>query len=970
MPKLIRSIVGSFADNFQGVVNYGDRIQSVLKYNTDSIVLPNFIALIQNLNQSIFVETLNTSSYGIKQKTKQITVLRDGSEVNNSRYQTPIYIQNNNSAVRNTNLFTFSNSSSLYIIDLPEYYVSGATKIIPQTCSSDISGVNYNGMILSAITDCITTSNAIPCFNYITWELEVYTDNLLSYSNTILSSTNTANTITQNQVNIAVESALNNLNYSFISSGSTFTIYKPKSVNEIKIDLCVRVNIDDPCTISYSGCGCPSGYSVNPGNDGCYEMSSITATFNGTMSAVTKGPGNTNYGQYGGRFFSDITNLPFPLTSTSGTIYDASGNTVYNFALPNTLWGNGSSTTLGRLNKCGVWTSDGSNPTNQWIGFSYCLNIPSSGIYNIALAGDNEIRFKINGNLIVDMEDGGSDKNFKYWSVFPYNFSSGLNIIEMYGLNLGSVASFGAEIYSATTSQLTGMTNTTQLSAVTVFSTLNEVGQNFNLGTTLGYSCPTGYTLDMCSSGTPICTKITHTDFNICSYSGDCNDVCVILSDNTFTGLTTGSTGVYIITTGETINLDFIFTGNTDTFTDTDTSFKYEIYKYNNSSKIFPNESIYKSNSYNESLLYWNPNDRQYELEQSIPTSGLTLDGEYLIKGYYTFPICTEYMELLNIYDDTSYRKNGTQYNLYKEVLDYYFIAFKEAEIPQFSHTSNGNSIGQLMSYSLFPDTNGQTEFIVDTEITGDIIVALNGLTLSNGNDYTFTNNLITLNDSTVLTDVITVILVPSNTNNNGLTYNTYNITSSIVSGTTNNQGSNTVYFNTTTGKYELYSSVNINGDLILTLNGITLANNIDYYLSSSNKKRIILNGDIIVGDILTAYYQSNASYVGNIITNNPTVGFYISNPPQTTNGEFTIEVTNYSDTSFTSPIYTGTTPYIINKTDYLLPFIVSGEVGTKYIYRIKNEKKYITINESILNSINYSEVIPITIQSNAINSY
>ena len=45
-------------------------------------------------------------------------------------------------------------------------------------------------------------------------------------------------------------------------------------------------------------------------------------------------------------------------------------------------------------------------------------------------------------------------------------------------------------------------------------------------------------------------------------------------------------------------------------------------------------------------------------------------------------------------------------------------------------------------------------------------------------------------------------------------------------------------------------------------------------------------------------------------------------------------------------------------------------KVGDKFYYRVKNEKNYVTICGNIINSIAYSDVIPITIISNISNSY
>ena len=54
----------------------------------------------------------------------------------------------------------------------------------------------------------------------------------------------------------------------------------------------------------------------------------------------------------------------------------------------------------------------------------------------------------------------------------------------------------------------------------------------------------------------------------------------------------------------------------------------------------------------------------------------------------------------------------------------------------------------------------------------------------------------------------------------------------------------------------------------------------------------------------------------------------------------------------------------------YFDNFIASGTVGTYLYYRVKNEKNYENLCGQITTDVAYSEIIPVVIQSNAINSY
>jgi hypothetical protein len=56
-------------------------------------------------------------------------------------------------------------------------------------------------------------------------------------------------------------------------------------------------------------------------------------------------------------------------------------------------------------------------------------------------------------------------------------------------------------------------------------------------------------------------------------------------------------------------------------------------------------------------------------------------------------------------------------------------------------------------------------------------------------------------------------------------------------------------------------------------LNGVTLANG-DYYQSISNPKRIILEGDLLIEDIITIVYYPTTTVINGLITSNPIVSW------------------------------------------------------------------------------------------------
>lgn len=447
------------------------------------------------------------------------------------------------------------------------------------------------------------------------------------------------------------------------------------------------------------------------------------------------------------------------------------------------------------------------------------------------------------------------------------------------------------------------------------------------------------------------------------------SDICIFAAPLfSMTGATkldcSGSTGTtHVITTATTIPLNFYFTGNTDTFTANSATFNYEIYKFNHNTNTFTLPSVYKSNTFQYSGF-----SGTSILTENVPVSGLSLDGEYLVKGYYQYSACTEFLSKLGKNVDTLTFRSGSQYSLYDNNLDYYFIAFKGADEPRFLiNASNSPVLNQLFQQVILPE-NGETTFNVLYNTSSNLMVTLNGLVLAKDLDYSIVSNVLTLIATTVKGDILTLIYTAGYSNN--LVGENINISSPISSGATNLQGNNLVYYNTDTKKYELYTTLEPvnNSSIMIMLNGAVLTNGLDYYQSVTNAKRIILEGIILLGDILTIVYAPTTGVFNGIINNFPSITWQITNPPQTTNGIFTLEVS--SAITF-SNLYTSVTqPYIVGQTSYFSNFIASGDVGTKLYYRVKNEKKYETLCGITLSDIKYSEVVPITIQTNSINSY
>tara|TARA_R110001606_G_scaffold37070_2_gene105385 strand:- start:3359 stop:9781 length:6423 start_codon:yes stop_codon:yes gene_type:complete len=261
--------------------------------------------------------------------------------------------------------------------------------------------------------------------------------------------------------------------------------------------------IDTPIGIQTE---CPEGFTYNEKTGVC-ESFTIFPVSCGEEIKVNKAQQIEAYGDFGTRFYESATGRPLPISSVSSSspfrLDDALGNELLidNY-LPDPCgsWSSSCDLWRNRLNTVGVWTSAGSSPqpNGEWIGFTVCIQVEVQKEYCVGIAADNRTRFSVNGDLTVQLNNSDTN-NFKYWHVIPLTLNPGTNIITLEGYNDGSYASFGAEIYDADAATLATITDDATLASVTLYSSREAtLGGVFELGTTIGCSCPNGGTLTNC----------------------------------------------------------------------------------------------------------------------------------------------------------------------------------------------------------------------------------------------------------------------------------------------------------------------------------------------------------------------------------------------------------------------------------------------------------------------------------------
>jgi hypothetical protein len=726
--------------------------------------------------------------------------------------------------------------------------------------------------------------------------------------------------------------------------------------------------------------GCPVGYDLNPDDTICFSCDTTNVTVNGTVYTAYTGNVNTGYNFNGTLFYYQRPESEFPLqlTGTSTALRTNTGTIIPADAVNNTspLWDSLGTTTNGRLNNVGVWGTPASSPNypvGEWIGFSFCLDIDVSGTYLIGISADNRTRFRINGELVFTSEplNSGSNADLGYWRVFEYDLMSGQNIIEMEGINDGLGASFGCEVYSGTVEQISGYTTESQLEPHILFTTKDyryetngNVVKLFDLGESSGYSCPSGYTLDNCTD-TPFCKKTIYT---ATTFTGQTSlwGLPNVITDKSISC----DRSVYIIPRARIGYLfDLLVNNVNDVVIPKNLSYFGEVYGYDQNNNEFTKSALSKFSIPHENLTA-NTGNTIY-----IPSIDIG-EGEFIIKSYWGYDVNTLMSKQQKVRKNSiNTYKRGELYGLYVPETDWYFISLLEAEKPLFNNSiaPAPREINSLRVVSVFTQS-GQTDYSVRG--LSDPIVSYNGSVLMKNVEYTAItstiSSLIRLSFVPLDKQVLTYAYVYDGAEND-FYGDTYKITSAIKSGATGTQlESDRVYYNTTEKKYEFYLVSTPQTDIILSVNGSVLSKNIEYFKSSSNSRRIILEEDLKVGDVLEAFYTPLASLIGQVPTNSPTLSWSINSAPDgKVYGKFTVEVTDPSDIFFENVEYTFEVDYVVGQKTYSKQLLLTNaKAGDKFIYRVKNEKFYEPIMGDTIYSVAYSDATEIEILFNSGGSY
>ena len=397
-------------------------------------------------------------------------------------------------------------------------------------------------------------------------------------------------------------------------------------------------------------------------------------------------------------------------------------------------------------------------------------------------------------------------------------------------------------------------------------------------------------------------------------------------------------------------------------------SYYGEIYKYDQSIRQFTKSAISTFSVPYENLTGNTANTL------SIQSANIG-EGEFLIKSYWEYNVNTLLAKKQKVSINTiNTYKRGELYGLYVPETDWYFISLYESSKPNFNNSEA-------------PPNNGINTLVVSTQITksgftdyyvaglSEPIVSYNGSVLAKDIEYSGVTSgdtkFIRLAFDPLDGQILTYAYVRDG-GSGDLIPDLYKIDKTIKSGTTNTQlPTDRVFYNETQNKYEFYLISAPASDVVLSINGSILSKDIEYYTSSSNNRRIILEETLKKGDLIEAFYQPKSTVNGGIRTNSPTISWFIDTPPLTNNGKFTIEFADVADTDFETILYSFEVDYVVSQRSYSRTLVLTNaRAGDKFIYRVKNEKFYDPIIGETIYSVNYSDVNEIEILVNSGETY
>lgn len=346
----------------------------------------------------------------------------------------------------------------------------------------------------------------------------------------------------------------------------------------------------------------------------------------------------------------------------------------------------------------------------------------------------------------------------------------------------------------------------------------------------------------------------------------------------------------------------------------------------------------------------------------SVNTNISSVDNSYSVRSWDKFTsrcLTNKFGKTGTTVDNSSYIDSDN---------DCYFVTTVNPPKPSLEFIPSNFFSGIQFVNEVINSIENQSQFrLASNPLGGLIALTVNGLAVSN-TDYTIDpvdNRLFTIRTGITIEsrDVLSAAYNTSTStevNNNNIRLEIFTVTG-VTTGVTSSFSATTyeniVNYNSVNNRTEIYLKDKIDPSVQprLTINGVNLSFNVDFFKSNIVSNKLILNeGSVIeTGDVISVYYYysgiNNPGDLGRLRTNTPEIKWSEEQNVLKTllsYGEFTLEVTDRNDPSFINILKTGTTLYNNQISSYTLNIdpITTTSIN-HYIYRIKFVKNFVTSN-------------------------
>lgn len=454
---------------------------------------------------------------------------------------------------------------------------------------------------------------------------------------------------------------------------------------------------------------------------------------------------------------------------------------------------------------------------------------------------------------------------------------------------------------------------------------------------------------------------------------------------------TTGCTAVYNFSEIDDFTLTFNITGNTQ-YTGYTGDFCYHTFDI---SKL-PRDKDYvlKKDSVLSNCFIFSAITGNTVIETINTVDLPNKDAQYLIKDYNFFYTknCQDKLRI-NTFDLTTQPIE----TLFSD--GWYFITVTNPDKPAIGLEINSTLLDSTILRTETPElVEGQTSVfkINGIPLNNKMLVYVNGVQLTEGLDW------VSLPSSNGLIEITSGILKPSrdivsvtylnlsrdtedifNLNEQYLQMDAMIVTGITTDVTYSGAPRPSVNYNTVKSRQEvlLTSSIKGQSDILFVVNGVTLTINKDYYLSSSDNRRLIIDpsGSIDIGDSVSIFYLTDSLNdlldLGYFRTLTPSITWSVPNSYEkylSKNGKFLLQVTTGSDTNFDTPIQNKFVDF-----EQLNNIYTEGldelptNVGEKFLVRVYFFKDYPILYNNIITTRSVSNIATFKVNINfSKNSY